>query len=329
MTTVAASLVIWRSDPHEVLPLFRALEAQELALGRFEVLVNDDPAGTIAADLGELLAREGARMPWRVGSAATNLGYAGGHDLLLEVLFTDGFDAVLVVNPDLVPCPMAVAELARAQVPEVSLRGPVLLAAERGSLRPEGTIDSAGIRWTSTARHLDAGQGEVVGNSPTHVLRVAGVSGACLYVPRAAYRHVVDRSGEFFDTDFLAYREDAELGLRAALLGVSSWVIPTSHALHVRTLRGTKRRGVSTHVKRLGVRNRFLIAFKYGRRRPGNPVAALLRDVVVVVAAMTVERSSWPGVVEAWRLRSRMRAKGARVPASPRSDALTASLWGK
>lgn len=129
-------------------------------------------------------------------------------------------------------------------------------------------------------------------------------------VPRRAYELIVARTGEFFDGDFFAYREDAELGLRAAMLGVTSWVVPAARACHARTLRGNAR-GVSPHIDRLGVRNRFLIAFKYGTRRPGGWFGAPLRDFAVLAAVMLRERSSWPGVCEAWRLRGRMRQKRA------------------
>ena len=309
----AASLVIWRSDPREVLPLFRALEAQRPGLGRLEILVNEDPCGIQEAALTELLKYEGVALQWRVRSVASNTGYAGGHGFLLRALFEDGFDSVLVVNPDLLPSPTAVAQLAAAQAPTLSLRGPFLLTAAPGSMRPEGTIDSAGIRWTRTGRHLDARQGQPIADLPIHPYRVAGVSGACLYVTREAYTRVVESTGEFFDEDFVAYREDAELGLRAARVGVSSWIVPAAQVLHVRGVRGTRRRGVSQHINRLGVRNRLLLRFKHGANRPGVTVASTLRDLLVVVAAMTVERSSWSGVVDAWRLRGRMREKDLRI----------------
>jgi GT2 family glycosyltransferase len=177
-------------------------------------------------------------------------------------------------------------------------------------------VDTLGIRWTRAGRHLDAGQGDLLPSPAGRPYQVAGVSGACLYVTRAAHDRVVSATGEFFDEDFFAYREDAELGHRAALLGVTSYVVPSATGRHVRRLRGTER-GIDPDIDRLGVRNRLLLAFKYGARRPGWPLLAFARDAVVVVAAFTTERSSLPGVVEAWRLRPVMRAKRRRLRALP------------
>lgn len=143
-------------------------------------------------------------------------------------------------------------------------------------------------------------------------IAVAGISGACILVPRVAHDRIVSATGEFFDEDFIAYREDAELGLRATVLGVSSYLVPSARGRHGRALRGTER-GRDSAIDRLGVRNRFLIAFKYGFQRPGGFWRGLLRDVVVVVGVLVRERSSAPGLIEAWHLRHRMREKAARL----------------
>jgi GT2 family glycosyltransferase len=146
----------------------------------------------------------------------------------------------------------------------------------------------------------------------TQPTQVDGISGACMLVSRAAYERVVNETGEFFDGHFIAYREDAELGVRAALVGVESWVVPSAAALHVRGLRGTQR-GISVHVDRLGVRNRFLIKIKLGRYRPGRPLAAAARDLLVVLGVLVKEWSSIPGLVDAWKLRHVMREKHRRL----------------
>ena len=131
---------------------------------------------------------------------------------------------------------------------------------------------------------------------------VRGLTGACLWVPRAAYEQIVDATGELFDEDFLAYREDAELGLRAERIGVAQVVVPSAVALHGRALRGTTRG--NPVLDRLGVQNRFLIAFKHGRHRPGAWLGAPLRDLLVVGGVLTRERHSLPGLRAAWRLRA-------------------------
>jgi GT2 family glycosyltransferase len=310
---VVFTIVSWRGAADELVPVIAAWAEQRPAPERISILCNEDPDRAHAAAIERLLSATAAGVPVSVSSRPDNSGFAGGHNRLLAEAFSGGADVVVVANPDLVPLPGALLRLTEARVPGGSLRGPTLLSAMAGSYEPEGTIDSSGIRWTRTGRHLDARQGEPAVDLPDQPYRVPGISGACLYVPRLAYDMVLDGSGEFFDDSFLAYREDAELGLRADRLGVQSWIVPRAEALHVRSVRGTSRRGVSDHVNRLGVRNRFLIAFKYGTDRPGGWLGAPLRDALVLAGVVARERSSWPGLVEAWQLRDLMRAKGRRL----------------
>jgi len=238
-----------------------------------------------------------------------NTGFAGGHNRVLAELFDGGADGVLVLNPDLSLAFDALAELWRAAQHQDGrcLVGPLLEAGDE-ELRGTGLVDSAGIRWTVGGRHLDALQGRPLRDAPRETVRVPGLTGASLLVPRPAYELIVAKTGELFDEDFLAYREDAELALRCAALDIPSYLCPTAKGVHRRGLKGTSRRG-STAVNRLGVQNRFLLLFKHGRRRPGNPLAGAARDLVVLVGAATIERSSWPGVRQAWALRGRMHEK--------------------
>jgi GT2 family glycosyltransferase len=308
---VGVTIVLWHSELDVLTAGLRSLEAQSVPPVATAILVNGDD-GSVGAELtGRLASLSLDNLT--IVSERENRGFAAGHDLLVDRLLEDdglALDGVLVLNPDVVADPDLLAELAgfgrRASGP--ILVGPVLELADSASLDGEGTIDTCGIVWDRTGRHFDDQQGrpiEAAGNQPR---RVAGVSGACLYVPRRAYDAVVSATGELFDREFIAYREDAELGVRADLVGVESWVCPRARGRHVRGQRGT-RRGASAHIDRLGVRNRFLIRYKLGRFRPGSRAASTARDVLVVLAVLVKERSSIGGLREAWELRDVMRAK--------------------
>jgi GT2 family glycosyltransferase len=312
----AVSLVVFHSPVGALLRTVASALDQQPAPGQVLVHVNDDADGRTAADLEAELVRRWPQAPFVVTTSAANHGFAGAHDALLSAAFAAGAGAVLVLNPDVVVSPGCVAELA-AVAGTSALTGPLLQLADPVTLQPEGLVDSAGIRWTWTGRHLDAGQGDPVGVVPTQPYAVRGLTGACLWVPREVHDTVVAATGEFFDEDFLAYREDAELGLRATRLGIAQLVVPTATALHGRSLRGTSRGNPA--LDRLGVQNRFLIAFKHGRRRPGAWFGAPLRDMVVVAGVLARERHSLPGLRNAWRLRPAMRAKGARIRSAERS----------
>jgi GT2 family glycosyltransferase len=313
---VGASLVLWHSDLDQATAATRSLVAQDLPVDYLVVVINDDADGRVSRDVEDRFRSILGRTRLTVRSLPYNSGFAGGQDLALSQLFAGGCDQALVLNPDVVLDPSCVRELAifAAGRGAPVLVGPLLELASH-DLVGEGTIDTAGIRWTIGGRHLDALQGHPLGDAPTSPAPVRGISGAAMLVTRGAYQRLVDMTGEFFDEDFIAYREDAELAFRAELLGIECWLVPAAVAQHVRSLRGTSRK-TTPWVNALGVRNRFLIASKYGIRRPGIWPLPWFRDLVVVSAVIVQERESLPALLEAWKLRRRMRAKGRKVLAA-------------
>ncbi|MCW2598546.1 MAG: hypothetical protein JWM02_375 [Frankiales bacterium] len=309
--SVAVAVVLFHPEHQALDLLVRTLAAWQH--GPVLVHVNHDPQGRVGAEVS-------LRLPAAsVSGSPVNDGFAGAQNELLKRAFEQAVDAVVVHNPDLVlePGAVEVLSLVSESLASPALLGPALQLADPDGLAPAGQVDTLGIVWTRSGRHLDSHQGDPWSDPVGGPVPVAGISGACLFVSRSAYQAVCAVGGEFFDADFIAYREDAELAFRAALLGVPSFLVPGATGRHGRGLRGTQRGG-GTHVDLLGVRNRFLIAFKYGRQRPGGVVGPFLRDLVVLAAVLTRERSSLPGVVEAWRLRREMRAKGRAVLAAAR-----------
>ncbi|MDX1583923.1 MAG: glycosyltransferase family 2 protein, partial [Thermoanaerobaculia bacterium] len=102
--------------------------------------------------------------------------------------------------------------------------------------------------------------------------------------------------GVVFDTEFFTYREDADLAWRARLFGWTSYCVPSAEGTHVRTVTPEKRGELSSVVNYHGVKNRFLLRLK----NPGPHLflrtlpRTLVRDLVVLGATMTVERTSFP-----------------------------------
>lgn len=304
---LGVSVVSFHSEPAALRVTLEAVAGLDPPAERVVLVVNEARDDELAALSG---------LPAEVWAEQGNTGFSGGHNKVAAACFADGLDGVLVLNPDVRLAPDALARL--WEVAEAHgghcLVGPLLEAGD-ADLRGTGLIDSAGIRWTAQARHLDDLQGRPLAAAPDAPTAVAGLTGACLLVPRPAYERLLAGSGELFDEDFLAYREDAELALRCAALGIASWLAPAARGVHRRGLKGTARGG-SALVDQLGVQNRFLIRFKHGPRRPGNPLLAGARDLLVLAAAATVERSSWPGVRRAWQLRDRMHEKRRRLEAA-------------
>jgi len=238
-----------------------------------------------------------------------NLGFASGHNRLLSRAFERGAPAVVVANPDLHIDKSSIELLAtRATEKGTSaLYAPILERLDVDGTRTS-LVDSEGIYWDGWGRHFDRGQGDAIPPLDGRIVECQGVTGACMLVFESAYSEIVTSSGHFFDDTFLAYREDAELGIRAALAGIPSRVIFIGGFGHVRTVRGAARGNVLPDL--LGVKNRFLVKYALGQHRPGIGILKLARDAIVALGALTVERSSLPGLLAARRIRRYVRYQG-------------------
>ena len=145
-------------------------------------------------------------------------------------------------------------------------------------------------------------------------LEVFGVSGAAaLY--RASFLHDAAIDGEPFDEDFFAYREDADLAWRGRLFGWTAFCEPRAVAYHVRRVTPEARRELSAEINMHSVKNRWLLRLKNQgaylalRHAPFE----LFRDLVVILAALTVERTSLPAFAWLWRNRARVLAKRREI----------------
>lgn len=172
-------------------------------------------------------------------------------------------------------------------------------------LRADGNgVDSMGIRMTRSGRHLDI-------DDPAAHGEVFGVSGAAgMY--RMSFLRDCAVGGEIFDEDFFAYREDADLAWRGRLFGWKSICEPRAVAHHVRRVTPEVRSELPADINMHSVKNRFLLRLKnegaYLALR--NAPFELFRDLTVIVAALTVERSSLPAF--AWLRRNRVRVLAKR-----------------
>lgn len=132
---------------------------------------------------------------------------------------------------------------------------------------------------------------------------------------RMAFLRDVAINGEVLDEDFFAYREDADLAWRGQLYGWRSMCEPNAVAYHVRRVTPEARRELPADVNMHSVKNRFLLRLKneglYLALR--NLPFELARDLIVLVAALTIERTSLPAFAWLWRNRARVLAKRREV----------------
>jgi GT2 family glycosyltransferase len=209
---------------------------------------------------------------------------------------------VQLVNPDCFLEPSYISALLRV------FDDPRVGSATGKLLRADGNgIDSMGIRMTRSGRHFDIDDESIHGE-------VFGVSGAAaLY--RMAFLREVAIGGEIFDEDFFAYREDADLAWRGRLFGWKAVCEPRAIARHVRRVTPEVRRSLPDEINMHSVKNRFLLRLKnegaYLALR--NAPFELVRDLVVVGASLTIERSSLPAFGWLWRNRKRVLAKRREI----------------
>jgi GT2 family glycosyltransferase len=223
---------------------------------------------------------------------------------------------VQLVNPDAFLEPGYVRRLVEA------LQTEGFGAATGKLMRAEGTgVDSKGIRMTRTGRHFDIEAGEE--------REVFGVSGAAAMYRTSFIRDVTLSDGQFLDEDFFAYREDADVAWRGRLFGWRAAYVPEAVGWHVRMVTPEKRRELPAFINMHSFKNRFLMRIKneglYLALR--NAPFELTRDLVTIVAVLTIERSSLPAFGWLWRNRKKMFAKRREIQRRRRVSDRELARW--
>jgi GT2 family glycosyltransferase len=217
-----------------------------------------------------------------------NLGFSHGHNQAITYAKTHlqrpGEELfVLVTNPDIILTPQYVATLLdtverRNEVG--SACGKLLKVRDRadGEMRrgePTTVIDTTGLRVRRSRLVTERGGGrEDADGAFDRIEEVFGVSGALAMYRMSALDDVAE-SGEYFDEQFFAYKEDIDLAWRLRLRGWSALFVPRARAYHYRTASGDgtssvrnlmavlrARRGRSAAVSFYSYRNHFLLLMK-------------------------------------------------------------------
>lgn len=281
------------------------LEAQGEALASVVVVDN------ASSDGSSVVAREWtSRLPLQLVETGGNRGFSHAANAGIA---RGAAPWVLSLNPDCRLEPGFLAELTgAAQEHGAGHACGLLVRAEGNGLHGTAIVDSAGMVVIRSGRHLDRGAGRPATGTWTTPAWVFGATGACALYRRDALESVIYPPSEIFDERFFAYREDADLAWRLQRQGWRCLYWPAARAAHLRGLRPEAGRQGTTEINRHSVRNRFLLRWSnadwrwYLRCFP----EWWVRDLVVVAACLTVERSSLPGLREAFRQRSNQRKRG-------------------
>jgi GT2 family glycosyltransferase len=158
-------------------------------------------------------------------------------------------------------------------------------------------LDTTGIYITPTQRHFDRGSGEMDAGQYDRCEYVFGASGAAAFYRRTMLQDIADES-RFFDENFFAYREDADLAWRAQWMGWHCLYIPEATGYHVRRVLPERRSILPDVINMHSFKNRFLLRLKnmdcgtYARFF----IPITLRDIASLAYILIRERSSLPGI---------------------------------
>jgi GT2 family glycosyltransferase len=229
---------------------------------------------------------------------------------------------VFLLNPDAFLEPDYVSKLAATLTDSLGMATGTLLQAE------SGLIDSKGIRMTRSGRHFDIDQGLRDDGLRSLNREVFGVSGAAAMYSMN-FVNDVTIGGEFLDEDFFTFREDADVAWRGKLFGWKAIHVPDAIAHHVRTVTPEKRRSLPAVINMHGVKNRFLLRLKneglYLAIR--NAPFELTRDLIAIVATLTIERSSLPALSWLWKNRRRIMEKRRAIQSRRRVSDRQLAGW--
>jgi GT2 family glycosyltransferase len=280
--------------------------------------------------------------------ADRNLGFSAAHNRLIASSSTDFY---LCLNPDVVLTPEFVERIVAAmrRDPRAGSATGKLLRMREGSGAAEAderdVIDSTGIVMVPSQRHLDRGADRVDDGRYAREELVFGASGAAAMYRRAMLDDVRtpagsptspapdgrgrvrgsgSADGEYFDEDFFAYREDADLAWRAQLLGWNCVYVPDAVARHGRRVTPERRSALPPAINYYSVRNRFLLRMK--NQTAGHAlrflIPTLVRDLQVIGYVLLKERSSIGALGDVLRLwRRTMMKRRAIMSRRRRTDA--------
>lgn len=306
ISIIKVSVVIVSWNHREYLaPCLEALAMQRYP--DFDVIVVDN-----ASNDGSVEWMADSYPEYQLMSLDTNTGFSKAFNM--GVRSSQG-EFILSLNPDVRMKPDFIANLLTAvkQDQKIGIVAPKLLRADDNRY-----LDSTGLFLNRQRRPYDRGQMQIDAGQFDDKNEIFGACGAAALYRRSMLDDLAI-DNEYFDEDFFAYYEDADLAWRAKLRGWRSVFTPDAVAEHVRgwgdTLR--KRPTVKSSGPRLALRNHYLMILK------NDSLRNFLRDAVHIIFSelprliymLLVRRDSLEGIRDFFRLAPKARQKRKAIQA--------------
>jgi GT2 family glycosyltransferase len=260
--------------------------AQRYPLKEIIVIDNDSTDGTI-----DILEQFEDRCT--IVYNEENIGFAAAQN---QAIALSAGEWVLTLNPDVLLLPNFIRVLVDAGnvAPSIgAVCGKLLAMSSTFDIPSKPKVDSTGIYFNPMLRHLDRGSQEVDNGHYLKYEYVFGATAAAALYRRKMIDHV-SVGGEFFDSDFFVYREDADVAWRAQIMGWKCIYAPYARGYHVRKVFPGNRRALPAEINMHSVKNRFLMRIKnispdlYGRHF----LSITIRDLAVIGCCLLWEHSS-------------------------------------
>ncbi len=222
-----------------------------------------------------------------------NVGFAAAQN---QAIALSSAEWVLTLNPDVLLLQGFIEALVAAGNLDSrvgTVCGKLLTMTAGFDFPEEPLVDSTGIYFTPNLRHLDRGSLEVDnGHFRAYEYVFGATAAAALY--RRETIDDISVNGEFFDTDFFVYREDADVAWRAQLMGWKCLYAPYAKGYHVRKVLPGNRRALPPEINMHSVKNRFLMRMKNisGDLYRRNFFSITARDLVVISCCVLWEHTS-------------------------------------
>src|SRR5579871_4861656 len=257
-----------------------------------------------------------------------NVGFAAAQN---QAISLSSGDWVLTLNPDVLLLPNFIQALVDAGHIDRKIGtvcGKLLTMTASFDIPAKPVVDSTGIYFNPMLRHLDRGSQEVDNGHYLQYEYVFGATAAAALYRRSMIEDI-SLDGEFFDSDFFVYREDADVAWRSQLMGWKCLYVPYARGYHVRKVLPGNRRALPAVINMHSVKNRFLLRMKNmtGDLYRRNLLSITLRDVVVIGCCLLREHSSIKAFWFLARNWKRVVAKRRLIQAQRRVDHEYMASW--
>lgn len=246
-----------------------------------------------------------------------NLGFARGYNKMINKASELGAQYFLVINPDIILEPDAIAKMLNATDSNKELGSvcPKILQWDFQNNKKTNIIDSLGIKLKSGLRFIDLGQGSV-DSQQFNNLTILGPSGAAAMY-RISALEKVKQDNLYFDELMFMYKEDCDLAYRLHLAGFKAKCVQDATLYHDRSVKGEgesnlevvlNRKLKSKQVKEWSFLGQQIIFRKFWHlQNPKEKIAIVWYQIKILIFILLFEQYLLGQLKKLWTIRKQIK----------------------